>query len=77
MEEDAKAIRVRSMELARDYFNTRKGTCLEESANKQIIAYIFERRRDYTNFFPKNNFNHILLKMENENYLENAYHYKM
>lgn len=40
---------------------------MEENENKRIIAYIFETRKDYCNFFPKNNFNHILLRCEKEN----------
>jgi hypothetical protein len=46
---------------------------MEENENKLVIAYIFEKRRDYSNFFPKNNFNHVMLRCEKENCLERGH----
>jgi hypothetical protein len=45
-------------------------TALDENDNKKIIAYIFEARRDYCNFFPKNNLPRVLLQLEKENFHE-------
>lgn len=45
-------------------------TALDENDNKKIIAYIFEARRDYCNFFPKNNLPRVLQQLEKENFHE-------